>query len=114
MLQRRLHGLEVGHAHQAVAERESAAAGKNRISVQQQTEAPIADGVALYVEATGTSMAAPHVSGAIAAFLSVQRELIGKPEDIKRIFVESATSLGRDPAFEGSGLVDLLRALQSV
>ncbi|WP_019970095.1 S8 family peptidase [Mycobacterium sp. 141] len=92
----------------------SAAAGKNRISVQQQTEAPIADGVALYVEATGTSMAAPHVSGAIAAFLSVQSELIGKPEDIKRIFVESATSLGRDPAFEGSGLVDLLRALQSV
>ncbi|WP_458316337.1 S8 family peptidase [Mycolicibacterium brisbanense] len=92
----------------------SAAAGKNRISVQQQTEAPIADGVALYVEASGTSMAAPHVSGAIAAFLSVQRELIGKPEDIKGIFVESATSLGRDPAFEGSGLVDLLRALQSV
>ncbi|GAS90133.1 S8 family peptidase [Mycolicibacterium brisbanense] len=92
----------------------SAAAGKNRISVQQQTEAPIADGVALYVEASGTSMAAPHVSGAIAAFLSVQRELIGKPEDIKRIFVESATSLGRDPAFEGGGLVDLLRALQSV
>jgi subtilisin family serine protease len=92
----------------------SAAAGRNRINVQQQTEAPIADGAALYVEATGTSMAAPHVSGAIAAFLSVQRELIGKPEDIKRIFVESATSLGRDPAFEGSGLVDLLRALQSV
>jgi serine protease AprX len=92
----------------------SAAAGKNRINVQQQTEAPIADGVALYVEATGTSMAAPHVSGAIAAFLSVQRELIGQPEEIKRIFVESATSLGRDPAFEGSGLVDLLRALQSV
>ena len=44
----------------------------------------------------------------------VQRELIGRPEDIKRIFVESATSLGRDPGFEGGGLVDLLRALQSV
>ena len=30
-------------------------------------------------------MAAPHVSGAVAAFLSVQRELIGNPEEIKRI-----------------------------
>lgn len=59
-------------------------------------------------------MAAPHVSGAVAAFLSVQRELIGNPEEIKRIFTESATSLGRDPAFQGGGLLDLMRALQSV
>lgn len=92
----------------------SAAAGRNRLNVQQQTEAPITDGVAMYTEATGTSMAAPHVSGAIAAFLSVQRELIGRPDEIKRVFVESATSLGRDRAFEGNGLVDLMRALQSV
>src|SRR5947209_2459581 len=40
----------------------------------------------LYCEQTGTSMAAPHVSGAIAAFLSVRREFIGEPEQVKEIF----------------------------
>jgi serine protease AprX len=44
----------------------------------------------------------------------VQREMIGRPDDIKQIFVSSAITLGRDPAFEGGGLVDLLRALESV
>jgi serine protease AprX len=44
----------------------------------------------------------------------VQKELIGNPEEVKRIIVASATSLGRDPAFQGGGLVDLMRALQSV
>ena len=37
----------------------------------------------LYCEQTGTSMAAPHVSGAIAAFLSVRPEFIGQPERVK-------------------------------
>ncbi len=69
---------------------------------------------AAYVEQTGTSMAAPHVSGAVAAFLSVKREFIGRPEEIKRVFVASATSLNREPAWQGSGLINLLRALQSV
>ncbi len=90
----------------------SAAAGSSREKVANQIELP-AD-VPVYVEESGTSMAAPHVSGAIAAFLSVQREFVSEPEAIKRIFVESATSLYRDPAFQGSGLVDLMRALQSV
>jgi len=70
--------------------------------------------VAVYVESSGTSMAAPHVSGAIAAFLSVRGEFIGRPDEVKRIFVESATPLGRDPSFEGGGLLDLMRALQAV
>ncbi len=69
---------------------------------------------AAYIDESGTSMAAPHVSGAIAAFLSIRREFIGKPEDVKRIFLSSATSLGRERYFEGSGLVDLMRAIQSV
>jgi serine protease AprX len=69
---------------------------------------------AVYAEDTGTSMAAPHVSGVVAAFLSVRREFVGRPDVVKRIFTESATTLGRDPSFEGSGLVDLMRALQSV
>lgn len=69
---------------------------------------------ALYVEDSGTSMAAPHVSGAIAAFLSVRREFIGQAEEVKRIFVQSATDLRRERYFQGAGLVDLMRAIQSV
>ena len=67
-----------------------------------------------YFETSGTSMAAPHVSGAIAAFLSIRREFIGEPEKVKRIFTSTATDLGRDRYFQGSGLVDLMRAIQSV
>ncbi len=89
----------------------SAAAGRFRSAVSLPDAQKDA---AVYVEATGTSMAAPHVSGIIAAFLSVRREYIGRPDEVKRIFVESATPLGRDPSFEGAGLVDLMRALQSI
>jgi hypothetical protein len=41
-------------------------------------------------------------------------EFIGKPLEVKRIFLESATPLGRERYFEGHGLVDLMRAIQSV
>jgi serine protease AprX len=67
-----------------------------------------------YVETSGTSMAAPHVSGVIAAFLSVRPEFIGKAERVKDIFVSTATDLRRDRYFQGSGLVDLMRAIQSI
>jgi subtilisin family serine protease len=69
---------------------------------------------AYYMEDSGTSMAAPHVSGAIAAFLSIRREFIGKPLDVKRIFLSTASPLGREPYFEGHGLIDLIRAIQSI
>jgi hypothetical protein len=59
-------------------------------------------------------MAAPHVSGVIAAFLSVRREFIGQPERVKQIFLDSATDLRRNPYFQGHGLVDLMRSIQSV
>jgi hypothetical protein len=59
-------------------------------------------------------MAAPHVSGCIASFLSIRREYIGRPEDVKSVFLSSATDLGRVAAFQGRGLVDLMRAIQSV
>jgi hypothetical protein len=59
-------------------------------------------------------MAAPHVSGAVAALLSVRREFIGQPEDIKQVFVDSATDLGRGKEFQGGGLLDLMRALQKI
>jgi serine protease AprX len=69
---------------------------------------------AAYVDESGTSMAAPHVSGAIAAFLSIRREFIQRPEEAKSIFLKSATCLGRERYFQGHGLVDLMRAIQSV
>jgi serine protease AprX len=70
--------------------------------------------LAAYVDKSGTSMAAPHVSGAIAAFLSVRGEFLDQPERVKQIFMNSATTLGRTESFQGRGLVDLMRALQSV
>jgi subtilisin family serine protease len=72
------------------------------------------DQTCTYFESSGTSMAAPHVSGAIAAFLSIRREFIGEPEKVKQVFCSTATDLGRDRYFQGSGLVDLMRAIQSV
>lgn len=67
-----------------------------------------------YFESSGTSMAAPHVSGAIAAFLSIRSEYIGEAEKVKQLFMSSASDLGRDRYFQGAGLVDLMRAIQSV
>ena len=72
------------------------------------------NGEAVYKEDSGTSMATPHVSGAIAAFLSVRREFIGRAEDVKAVFLESAIDLKRDRNMQGHGLLDLMRALQSV
>ncbi|MGK2879766.1 MAG: S8 family peptidase [Mycobacterium sp.] len=67
-----------------------------------------------YVESSGTSMAAPHVSGVIAAFLSIRQEFIGQPEKVKRILCDTATDLGRTRDFQGRGLIDAMRAIQSV
>ena len=65
-------------------------------------------------ERDGTSMAAPHVSGAAALLMARHEELIGRPAAIKDILCRSATDLGRERSFQGAGLVDALRALQSV
>jgi hypothetical protein len=59
-------------------------------------------------------MAAPHVSGVIAAFLSIRREFIGRSDKVKDIFLSTATDLKRERYFQGYGLVDLMRAIQSV
>jgi subtilisin family serine protease len=67
-----------------------------------------------YAEQSGTSMAAPHVSGVLAAFLSARPEFIGRPQQVKTLLTHSATDLGRERYAQGMGLVDLMRMLASV
>ncbi|HEV2147476.1 MAG TPA: S8 family peptidase [Longimicrobiaceae bacterium] len=89
------------------------APGEKILSCAART--PVVDGAPChYREDSGTSMAAPHVSGVVAAFLSIRREFIGNPERVKEIFLSTATDLRRDRYFQGHGLVDLMRAIQSV
>jgi len=66
------------------------------------------------VEMSGTSMAAPHVSGALALLLCAKREFIGQPLKVKEILMRSCTDLKRNPYFQGKGLIDVFRAIQAV
>lgn len=64
-----------------------------------------------YVELSGTSMAAPHVSGLLAAFLSSRREYIEKPDALKDLLLRTSTDLGRDRYHQGAGLPNLMKML---
>jgi serine protease AprX len=66
------------------------------------------------IDRDGTSFAAPYVSGAAAILMARNKEFIGKPREVKRVLLESATDLGRERYFQGHGLLDILRALQSI
>ena len=92
-----------------------AAAGSEKLTTAlDEAEKAVETGVAYFREESGTSMAAPHVAGAVAALLSVRGEFVGRPEAVKEIFVRSCTDLGRSVDFQGAGLIDLMRAIQSV
>jgi subtilisin family serine protease len=69
------------------------------------------DRLLTYAEQSGTSMAAPHVSGVIAAFLSARPEFIGRPREVKQLLMTTATDIGRERYAQGSGVVDLMRML---
>ncbi len=88
----------------------SCAAGLQKLQLQKES----LESQFEFLEDSGTSMAAPHVSGIIAALLSIRREFIGKPLEVKDILMSTATDLRRDANHQGSGLVDLMRAIQSV
>lgn len=63
---------------------------------------------------SGTSMAAPHVSGAAAMLMARNAEFIGRAADIKTILCATCTDLGRERSFQGAGMLDILRAMQRV
>lgn len=88
----------------------SAAAGELLTRAQRNDDTA----TATYIESSGTSMAAPHVSGAAAGFLSAKREFIGRPDRVKQVLMSSATDLGRTRAFQGAGMLDAMRALQAL
>ncbi|MBE9127981.1 MULTISPECIES: S8 family serine peptidase [unclassified Coleofasciculus] len=65
----------------------------------------------LYVGMSGTSMACPHVSGVVAAFLSVRQEFIGYPDRVKEILLSHCTDLKRDRYHQGAGMPNLVKML---
>ncbi|MDP1954553.1 MAG: S8 family peptidase [Polaromonas sp.] len=68
----------------------------------------------MYYEESGTSMAAPHVSGLLAAFLSVRREFRGRPDEVKKVLLDSCIDIGRDRYHQGKGIPNLMQMLLTV
>jgi len=88
------------------------APGESITSVNARAQ--LKTGNRLYRIESGTSMAAPHVSGLLAAFLSVRREFLMRPDEVKRIVLDTCTDLGRDRQHQGRGIPNLMKMLLSV
>lgn len=65
----------------------------------------------LFVEQSGTSPAAPHVSGMLAVFSAMRRKLIGYPEEVERILLQSCIDLNRDRDIQGAALPSPIKIL---
>jgi hypothetical protein len=78
----------------------------------ERIRAPIPDN--LWSDLDGTSMASPHVSGAAAMLMARYSEMVGQPRRIKQVLCQSTTDLGREKSFQGHGMLDVLRAFQSI
>jgi subtilisin family serine protease len=91
------------------------APGEKILSARHDWRSPAAGASAtindFYVAMSGTSMATPHVSGLLAAFLSLRREFIGYPDRVKAILMEACIDLRRDPYMQGAGLPNLIKML---
>lgn len=92
------------------------APGERIVSVRNDARnvGPTATFEQLYTAMSGTSMAAPHVSGLIAAFLSKRQEFIGRPDDVKAILLQNCTDLRRQRNMQGAGMPNLVKMLVNV
>jgi subtilisin family serine protease len=65
-----------------------------------------------YVELSGTSMATPHATGAVALLLQAKPDLT--PNQVKWALLTTALELGEDPNAQGSGRGDVFAAYQKI
>ncbi len=89
------------------------APGEKILSASHRAKEPFKSIDDLYIAMDGTSMAAPHVSGILAAFMSRRTEFTGHPDRLKQILLAHCIDLGRERHFQGAGMPNLVQMLAS-